>query len=291
MTEASPPRPTKVDPSVHARARSFTDPLFVQDFFLRTGRSIRTPCATATFVKFEKQIYAVTCRHVVANMSEADPNAQVAVLAFGADAAVLNMANFVRSETDGVRPSVVSLFSSPRYLEAERSTDIAIARMGSAWDFLEGRKRKTFVNLDNWAEPSWPNIKTCAAVGYLTEHKTESDQGISTGMALSTVDVASAVSKDTVSFRLHSRLEEPHGYWMSGMSGGPVLALKSSTEFDVIGIVYEGGPSSPRAQQGLASGPNDLFYGALLLTPSTFADWLSRTELPDLEYSFMAVVH
>jgi hypothetical protein len=74
------------------------------------------------------------------------------------------------------------------------------------------------------------------------------------------------------------------------MSGGPILALRSTTEYDVVGIIFEGRPSSPIAPESILAGPHDLFFVANLLTPETFASWLSLTKLPDLQPFIMHVV-
>lgn len=274
---------TEIDASVHKDARHFTDPLFVHDFFLTTGRNSETACATATFVRYEGVVYAVTCRHVLDNMAKAAPGARLPTLAFGMDAASINMANFDRSSTASPVP-LRSLFASPRHLATEREVDIAIARLGSAWDLLAQRKQKTAIDLDSWKEPDWNDIATCAAVGYLTEHKSQTPNSIVTRMAVSTVGLVSQLTAQSITFRLHSTLPHPHGYWMSGMSGGPILALHSPSLYSVIGIVFEGGPSSPTAEPGLATQLTDLFYGGYVLTPATFGQWLERTDIPDLEH-------
>lgn len=285
MTDSS-----QLEASVHTEARRFTDPLFAHDFFLATGRNTETACATATFVRFEGVVYAVTCRHVLDDMALAAPGARLPTLAFGVDAASINMANFDRSSTASPAP-LRSLFASPRHLATERPVDIAIARLGSAWDLLAERKRKTAIDLDCWREPDWSDIGTCAAVGYLTEHKSQTPDSIVTRMAVSTVGLASKLTADSTTFRLHSSLPQPHGYWMSGMSGGPILALHSPSTYSVIGIVFEGGPSSPTAVPGLATQPTDLFYGGHVLTPATFRDWVERTDLPDLEHYLVISTH
>src|SRR4051794_39038587 len=50
--------------------RAYSDPLFLQDFFLSEGHTEQTSNATATFVRFRGRTYACTCRHVRAALSD-----------------------------------------------------------------------------------------------------------------------------------------------------------------------------------------------------------------------------
>ena len=74
---------------------------------------------------------------------------------------------------------------------------------------------------------------------------------------------------------------------MSGMSGGPILTLHNPSSYTVMGIIFEGGPSSPKSEPGLATQPTDLFLRRVVLTPKTFAHWLERADLPALEHFFL----
>lgn len=49
---------------INSAGRAWSDPLWLQDYFVRNGHSEKTTNATATFIKYSGQHYVFTCRHV-----------------------------------------------------------------------------------------------------------------------------------------------------------------------------------------------------------------------------------
>src|ERR1700737_2832330 len=182
--------------------------------------ALTTRNGTASFVSFKGRQFAVTCRHVMESASGPDvvtgaPNPTVA-LHF--DETVLNLSFFMAT---GLHVTL----RAPDAERREQEVDVAIAELtGSYWGLLIGKKGKKAINLDNWREPNWPAGKMCVARGYPEEHKeirTSADrEKIAAPMLSITAEVAGPLGRDQRIITLSSRLDEPHGYYFSGISGG-----------------------------------------------------------------------
>ena len=262
-------------------ARSQTDPLWLQDHFLGTGHDVTTRNGTASFVSFKGRQFAVTCRHVMESASDPDvvtgaPNPTVAL---HIDETVLNLSFFTAT---GLHVTL----RAPDAERREQEVDVAIAELtGSYWGLLTGKKGKKAIDLDNWREPNWPAVKMCVAVGYPEEHKeirTIADrEKIAAPMLSITAEVAGPLGRDQRIITLSSRLDEPHGYYFSGISGG---ALYTSEDGLVpAGIVFRGYPSTKMEETRRMNSPavldnKDIFIRALTLTPEISQEWLSRAK-------------
>jgi hypothetical protein len=80
----------------------------------------------------------------------------------------------------------------------------------------------------------------------------------------------------------------PHGYFFSGMSGGPIYAVEEYDPREVedeelfpIGIIFGGYPASGEAdthgadlRESAFLTSRDLFVQAYVLTPEIFDEWL-----------------
>lgn len=260
--------------------RAYSDPLFIQSYFLRNGHNEFTINATATFVKYEGRYYVCTCRHVTKivekSQNENDDNWDIN-LALMTESMSINLSHFTAMRT------LKSTFNSPEKAVGENSEiDVSITDISSLWDFFCTKKSKIPIDLDLWEEPPWPDIKVCATAGYGSEHKERKDAIVATPMLYIVAETASALNRDCQEFTLSSKLEEPPGYYLSGISGGPILALwedkVSGMNFRPIGLVFEGSPSSENLANigsGL-TGPNDILIRGLLMTPDIFSNWLKR---------------
>lgn len=264
-------------------ARSHTDPIWLQDHFLKSGHDQNTRNGTATFVAFRKRQFAATCSHVMTAASNPDmvPGAPHPTLALHVGKAVLNFSFFTQA---GLR----SALSAPGSQYGAQEVDIAIAELtGPHWHLLASSKGKTAIDLDNWREPNWPTVRLCYAAGYADEHKEvaaiEGDRMVSTPMLSVVAEPAGPIARDQRVITLSSRLDKPHGYYFSGMSGGALYTV----EKDVLvpaGIVFEGYPSTEDEGPGRAESPafldqNDIFIRALTLTPDIFLQWLCGAKL------------
>lgn len=249
--------------------RRYTDPLFLQDHFLGSGHDHGTHNGTSTFVKYRGHHYVCTCRHVADSLGDkaivgTETKHPTAALMVGR--VVINLSFFTE---DGLQ----SALRAPS-VDNEYKIDVCIAVIESHWKFLQERKEKVAIDLDQWIEPPWQEIGMCAAAGYADEHKTTQGDHVSTPMPLVTAELQSRLSADAREFTLNSTLKEPHGIYFSGMSGGPILGMYGEGAYTPIGLIFEGYPSSKDAPQSIFAGPNDLFVRGLLLTPERFGEWL-----------------
>ncbi|MEK8093039.1 hypothetical protein WOC76_10965 [Methylocystis sp. IM3] len=274
--------------------RRQTDPAWLQDHFLETGHDETTRSATFTFIKRRNRHYAVTCRHVMEAISDPKmvPGARFPTIAIHIDRAVLNLSYFTAKG--------LSLGVGAPHAETKREEiDVAIAPIdGSYWGLLTSKKNKMAIDLDNWREPKWDAVKYCLAAGYPDEKKTKVTTGgaekVSSQLFVVVAEVSSRLARSERQITLSSLLDKAHGYYFSGMSGGPVYAVEGHAERQVedeelfpVGIIFEGHPSSGRADmEGSKDGASvflterDLFFRALTLTPELFDEWLQKAGVP-----------
>ncbi len=270
---------------MHKLARSQTDPLFIQDHFLATGHDANTKNATVTYVQFEDRVYAVTCRHVLEILEDRikAQHSRFPTLALVIDRAVLNLSFFT---AEGLKQSIVA----PQTVPDEDPLDLAVADItGSYWELLKNRKGKAAIDLNNWREPRWARAEMLFAAGYPDEHKQhvtiDNDEKLSSPMTLVAAQVNGRLAKDQREVRMRSRLKKPHGYYFSGMSGGPIYVQQDELLVP-IGILYEGWPATSNnpvvfddtGTNALFDG-NDIVIHGLTLTPDNFIKWLKAAHL------------
>jgi hypothetical protein len=272
--------------------RRQTDPAWLQDYFLGTGHDESTNSATFTFIKRSGRIYAVTCGHVLDGLADEKvvPGARNPTLALHLDHAALNLSYFVAVG------KIEHTVKAPEAEGTHRDVDIAIARLSdNYWALLQEKKDKVPIDLDTWKEPAWDKVSYCLAAGYPDEHKSRVEDDrlgkVSAPFACVCVEVASPLARSRPMITLSSQLEEHHGYFFSGMSGGPVYAIEGDLneaedrDFFHVGIIFEGFPSSGRREvtdtdaSAAFLTDSDLFFRALTLTPEIFDDWLRQVDL------------
>lgn len=256
-----------------AYSRACSDPLFIGDYFQRSGHDERKLNGTATFIKYEGRHYACTAFHMTEEAQRvrartANPNV---TLELRTGRSVLPLSGHGPSGQQWrLRRATNPLTGC--------GIDICWADIDSIWPLLRDNKGKTPIDLDDWQEPPWNKVRLCQAAGYLNEHKTRENGMVAAPMAEITVEREAPLSVDTRSFSLFSTLEEKHGWYFSGTSGGPILACWDD-QFTPIGIVFEGSPSSSRRSKDDFSyaGEKDLLVRGELLTPARFGEWLDNS--------------
>jgi hypothetical protein len=262
-----------------------SDPAWLQDYFLGTGRSETTVNATFTFVKRKGQVYAVTCGHVVSALRDPalTPGALYPTLAIGMDWGVINLSHF--AEEGQLTPALVKLEEK----NGIAPVDIAFARIDSSWPLI-AKKDKAPIDLDAWRQPDWTKVRFCVAAGYPNNGKRRVVKGgvdrTSVKFFQVVAELASSPLGTAPTFALSSKLEAPHNHFFSGMSGGPVYAVAerqsaSVDETDLLpaGIVFQGYPAKPDppGTQGTETPfltDSDIFFRVLSLTPDSFDEWV-----------------
>lgn len=246
----------------------YTIPLFVQHPHLATGRDDRTVSASATFVKFEGQHYIVTCGHVLGQVVDSRDK----TLAIMIERRSVNLYPF------GAFGAGLGL-RTPQADWAGRVVDVAISSIEAVWQHIVTRKHKKAVDLDNWSEPAWADVRRAVACGWLNNYKGLTEWDVSTQGALVFADVASCLSPTHPEFTLHSEKAENSETMLSGISGGLIVGELGSEEVP-IGLVFEGFPGEAdtlgERESGLLLQPGDLMVRGHVLTPEIFADWLRR---------------
>jgi Trypsin-like peptidase domain len=259
--------PLSASEAMQKAARACTDPLWIQHRFLATGHGTHLPNGTATFIKLEGKHYIVTCEHV-ASESKGD---NVPALMIDKNA-VINIANYNNAG------EYVQNFRFPD----KNTIDIAIYRLTDYhWSLLVEKKSKIAIDLDYWREPAWNGQFSYAAVGYPAEHKYDHDgQLVAAPMAFCVAEPSSDIRPDKPTFVLHSELPAPHGWYFSGMSGGPVFQISDDHKLLPSGIIFEGGPSSSvPGRESTYAKSNELFFRGHTLTPNIFSEWLRKAGL------------
>jgi hypothetical protein len=206
------------------------------------------------------------------------PASKFPTMALKVGSKVLNLSRMI-----GNRPQL--MFHSPN----DSQIDIAIAPLDEAfWKLLTEEKNKSAIDLDEWRPPDWPSVKWGLAAGYPDEHKTHTTIGntgyIANQLIVTVAEVSSSLPPNKF-ITLSSQLKNPHSWYFSGLSGGPLYVVENPEERYVednelfpVGIVFEGFPSTGRPDVPGTLQPNpdaflnsaDLFMRALTLTPDTF---------------------
>lgn len=257
-------------------AKRNTAPLFMHDHFLfATGHDENTKNATGTFVKYEEKFYVVTCRHVLEIVEKRREAGQsrFPTLSLMVGRSVMNLSFFTGTGLQmGITP-VPDAAGGP-------TVDLAIAEItGSYWDILRKYADKQAIDLDNWREPRWARAEMLVAAGYADEHKYNLNIDLEDKLATPLLFIAAQkrgdISRDQLTMEMYSRLERPHGYFFSGISGGAMYVTQDELLIPA-GIVYEGWPQSKFAKPKPPLDDCDIIVRGMTLTPKTFAQWLAN---------------
>lgn len=262
----------KMRADLSKRVKKVCCPVFIESNFLGKGHSDKNPNGTMTFIKYKKAMYCCTCKHVVdvaVNESGEKPKS----MQIHANRMIFNIhAPLVRPNKKGAEEFIYY----PAF-KVVPEKDIAIREIPYEWysSILAPKKDLEYIDLDNYKEIDCSSINIVHAFGWLSEHKKILDNQVLVELADVTVGLDFDVRSDILT--LHSELSQKHGFFFSGMSGGPVLYHNDGNgEITFIGLIFEGSPSSSRANKnnGAFTTDNDLFFRCNKLTPERFESWL-----------------
>jgi len=268
--------------------RRNTDPVWLQDYYVHTGHDANTRSGTATFVKRKGTHYVCTCRHIMESIKDSKvvPNAKFPTLALAIDKKFINLARMTENGPE-------LIMRGPGTYTEHAETDIAIAPLDvGTWHLLATRKNKRAIDLDGWREPDWSKVRCGLACGYPDEHKkavsVNGVDQVANQLINVVAELASTSGSANRTITLNSTVADPHSWYFSGLSGGPLYVVEGLEERQAeddelahVGIVFEGYPSSGRAEAIDARDAaaafltdKDLFIRALALTPSMFDEWV-----------------
>jgi hypothetical protein len=237
-------------------------PLFIHDAFLSDGHNETTLSATATLVKRFGQCYIVTCLHV---KKEAHLNPRWTA-SVHAGKTIINLNHWSK---DGIVPAL-------KDVDDEFSSDICISIFDEHHlELLNEVKLKIPIDLDQYQEPNWRDIKFGHAAGFPNQAKVKQGEQVTSSMVEVVAELASDIGPDIPVFALQSELSQKSPYGFSGMSGGPIFDAAGES-LRPIGIIFEGAPSGQEGQKPSSAFLTelDILIRGCLLTPVTFDRWL-----------------
>ena len=276
--------------------RRQTDPVWIKDYSAGFCRDTE-PNATVTLVKRKGHHYAVTCHHVTEGRAfERKP------VGMADQSTIKPHVHKQRLVLKLPHPSAEEItldFRQPSSDFPSGPIDIAIARLyDGIWEGLSVTKKKEAIDLDSWQAPCWKDVRYCIVAGYpeqpqnkiLDKHNGRVEVQLKTVVAKVKSGLGGGALEKIV---LLSELEDDHGHYFSGMSGGPVYAVEGAEnccfdeeELIPVGIVCEGNPSTEASVRGKNEGGyltgRHLFCRALNLTPDIFDAWIEGIGLRGL---------
>ena len=276
-SEDAMPRPTAEAESVVERwkteAIANCAPLYYQNFFVRGGHDASNRNATATFVSFGGKYYAVTCRHVVDLLEEMRKTKVVEhpTLAFFFDKTFIPLSHFT---TDGLKHNF-------RIVDG---ADIAILDVSNLWPMLQTfGKVAVEIDEERHREPRWAKAQMMAAAGYPERHKRNAIRDDGAERVFGTVpfvvlDKSGDIDRHNEVVVMKSTLERPHGWYFSGVSGGPMYVIQDELIIPV-GIACAGWPQQPNEEPKGSLTDKDIEIHGQTLTPEFFGRWLIAPEL------------
>jgi hypothetical protein len=181
--------------------------------------------------------------------------------------------------TDGLH-DVISIVEPG---EGQHHLDLAIADISEHWDRLvdEWGNRAIEMDPENWREPRWARAKLLPAAGWPEMGKrnvtVDGIERVRGKMTLIIADVSGGISRHDNIVLMKSRLNEPHGWFFSGVSGGPIYVVQDDLIIPA-GLLYGGWPQTKDDRHNELT-LNDLVIRGVTLTPTNFERWLSAAKL------------
>jgi hypothetical protein len=253
--------------------------LYIQDFFLKGGHDASTRNATATFVHFGGKYYACTCRHaleIAKKRREADAT-PFSTLMLAHDKTFIPLGFFT---AEGFQDSVLIV---PPKDETEHYMDLAIADVSVLWPRYSAEARKQAIDMDpdKWREPRRARANMLAAAGYPETGKRNAtvhgESRVIGTITLMLAEKSGDLARDQKIVLMRSKLEKPHGWYFSGVSGGPMYVVQDEVLISV-GITFEGWPQTKDDRHEELT-EYDIMVRGLTLTPDNFKKWLESAGL------------
>ncbi|HTA64057.1 MAG TPA: hypothetical protein VK753_01010 [Xanthomonadaceae bacterium] len=261
----------EIQRNIQVEAAKHSEPLFLSPPWLQGGHTIEKANGTITYVQQGGEIFGITCAHVYYQQFASEPHKWLTI--HGKERYIYQFGTFTQN-------GYKSHFRPLRMPKSDNGPDIAIVKLDDAFKKIHfERKGKAAIDLDNWTEPNWIELRTPVAFGFPTEHKSEADGFLQCPLAAVVAELTRPISISDDSFLMASSLERENTFYFSGMSGGAVYCmLDSERPIELIGIVFEGFPGSSAEWQSRPNGcfltANDIQIRAHVITPDIFQTWL-----------------
>lgn len=245
-------------------------PIFLEGKFYNTGHTESTLNATVTFVKFEDNLYLVTCKHVIDAICKDDRIENNFTLRLNFENIDLDFSTFL---FDGKKNGVMC----PTF-NIVQGNDLAILKIDrDFFDLVASKKKKAYIDLDDFKTPPVVQGNIVIACGWADEHKRHDSGILHTPMVEINIEINHDYNPTEDIFSMHSRMEQEEVFYYSGVSGGPVFFIDEHDTIFPIGIIYEGLPGSGRgtsAEQISLFDRHEKMLKAYTLTPEKFYNWI-----------------
>jgi hypothetical protein len=247
----------------------------MQDLFLFGGHDASTRNATATFVTFKERQYACTCRHAVEIVQKRRQarHSPFPTLALSFDETHIPLSFFT---AEGLKDAISIVTPG----ENEEYLDLAIADISAFWPRLSDRGKVAIdLNLEGYREPRWARAQMLAAAGWpeINKRNVIRDDGqerVFGTMTLIIADKCGELNRHDRIVLMRSDLGKPHGWFFSGVSGGPMYVMQEERLIPVA-LAFEGWPQTKNDPRHAELTDQDIMVRGLTLTPDNFRRWLA----------------
>lgn len=245
-------------------ASKYCAPLFIEGKFYQTGHTVKTPNATVTFIKFEDELYFVTCKHVIKDFFSQNDIRNNFTCRLNFNNIDFDLSTLVPIDKQKT-VAMTSCYCPTFNLSTE--FDIALVKIDiDSFKACAQSKGKTYFDLDDYCFPRITDRALVGTFGWLNDTKEQDGKVLKTSLLEMAIELNGDLSQTQKSFSMHSTIKKVPS--CSGMSGGPVIYFSEDKEYP-IGIIYEGEIGSASFMT-----ENDKIIYANTLTPELFKEWL-----------------
>ncbi len=262
-----------------SEAASNCAPLFIEDLFLVGGHNASTRNATATFVMFEGKYYACTCRHVVELVQK---RREAGYSPFPTLAPFFDKTYIPLSllTAEGLKDAISIVAPGAN----EDCMDLAIADISTVWPQLSSIGKVAIdMNPESYREPRWARAQMLAAAGWPEVNKrnvirNDGEERVFGTIALLVAEKNGDLDRHDRIVLMKSNLGNPHGWFFSGISGGPMFVIQEERLVPVA-LTFEGWPQTKDEPPHAELTDQDIMVRGLTLTPDNFRRWLVSARL------------
>ena len=168
--------------------------------------------------------------------------------------------------------------------ENEDYMDLAIADISTSWPQLRSiGKGAIDMNPESHREPRWARAQMLAAAGWPEVKKrnvtrADGEDRVFGTLALIVAEKSGDLDRHDRIVLMKSNLGKPHGWFFSGISGGPMFVIQEERLIPVA-LAFEGWPQTRDEPPHAKLTDQDIMVRGLTLTPDNFRRWLFAARL------------